>query len=164
MIRSARYTSNGSALRRHAQPLARDELEDVAGLDVFLAFDDRGFERFTREVAFEFQRKRRGRVDLTQLAHRRLLEALDDFVSPPARIAIGRVGVAVVGRDVGIGDDLDRFVDVIENDEFVVEPEQDVRNASIVLWRGRELFAFVIANGVIPGVSDQAAGECGEVG
>src|SRR4051812_38277006 len=39
---------------RHAQPLARDELEDITGFDVFLAFAHRVFKPFAGEVAGVF--------------------------------------------------------------------------------------------------------------
>jgi hypothetical protein len=52
------------------------------------------------EVALEVERQRGGRVDLAELARGRLLEALDDLVGPPARVAVGRLGVAALGGDV----------------------------------------------------------------
>src|SRR5437588_773258 len=72
-----------------AQPLAGDELEDVAGLDVLLPLPDRLLERRLGEVALVLQRQRLPRVDLPELARRRLLQPLHDVVDPPAGVLVG---------------------------------------------------------------------------
>ena len=71
-------------------------------------------------------------------------------------------GIAAGGQ-VGIGDHFDRLVDVIEDDQFVVKPEQQVGDVPIIFRRGCELLALVVSDRVVPGVSDQAAGECGKM-
>src|SRR3954452_10179506 len=59
----------------------------------------------------------------------------------------------------GIRHHLDRLVDVIEDDQLAVEAEQELGQLAIIERRLCELFALVIANGVVAGVADQAAGE-----
>jgi hypothetical protein len=53
---------------------------------------------------------------------------------------------------------------VIEDDELVIQPEKQVRDAAVVGRRGRELLALVVADRVVAGVADQAARERGQVG
>ena len=74
------------------------------------------------------------------------------------------LGPAVHGREAGVGDDLDGLVDVVEDDEVGVEAEEEVGEIAVVGGGGREFFGLVIADGVIAGVADQAAGERGEAG
>jgi hypothetical protein len=50
----------------HAQALAGDELEDVAGLDVLLALADGVLVLVARHVAVERERQRGARVDLAE--------------------------------------------------------------------------------------------------
>jgi hypothetical protein len=53
---------------------------------------------------------------------------------------------------------------VIEDHQFEIEAEKEIGKMAIILWRIVKFFAFVIADGVVAGVSDQAAGEIGQAG
>ena len=66
--------------------------------------------------------------------------------------------------EVGVGDDEDGFLDVVEDDEFVVDAEEEVGEVAIVCWGGGEFFGFEVADGVVGGVTDGAADEGGEDG
>ena len=85
------------------------------------------------------------------------MEAGDDGVDPAAGFAIG--GFDAGGADAGVGDDFDGFVDVIEDHEFAIEGEEEVGELAVVLGGRGEFFAFVISDGVIARVADEAAGE-----
>jgi hypothetical protein len=63
---------------------------------------------------------------------------------------------------LGVGDDFDRLVHVVEDDQLAVEAEGEVGQAAVVLGGGGELFAFVVADRVVTRVADEAAGESGE--
>ena len=63
---------------------------------------------------------------------------------------------------IGVGDDFDRLVDVIEDDQLVVEAEEQIGQLPVVRRGAGELLAFVIADRVVAGVADQAAGEGGQ--
>ncbi len=62
-----------------------------------------------------------------------------------------------------IGDHFDRLIHVIENHQFAVQPKQQIRQLPVILRRRGKFLPFVIANRVIPRVSDQSAGECGQI-
>ena len=65
---------------------------------------------------------------------------------------------------MGVGDDEDGFLDVVEDDELVVDAEEEVGEMAIVGWRGGEFFGLEVADGVVGGVTDSAADEGGEDG
>ena len=150
-------------LALHAKPLGGDELEDIAGLDVLLSLEHRRFELFAREITGEFQRQLLRRVDLPQLAHRGLAEPPHQFINAPAGVFVGDLDIGMPVQ-IGVGDDLDRLVDVIENDNLGVKPEQQIGQMPVVFGRVGEFFAFVISNRVIPGISHEPAGEIRKLG
>ena len=82
----------------------------------------------------------RGGIDLAQGGSRRLLEARDDLVDSPAGVAIGGFG-AGPAADLGVGDDFDRLIDVIEDDQFAVEAEEQIGQSAVVLGRGMGSFS-----------------------
>ena len=53
---------------------------------------------------------------------------------------------------------------MVEDDQLVVQPEEDVRYPAVVLRRSWQLLAFVVADRIVAGVADQSAGERGELG
>ncbi len=144
-----------------SKALAGDELEDIAGLDEFFSRPDHLLELIAGAVGGKFQGHGSGGVDLAEAGAGRLMEAGDDFVDPPAGIAIGRLDSG--GADLGVGDDLDGLIDMIEDHDLAVEGEEKIGELSVVEGRGGELFALVIADRVVAGVADEAAGEGGEM-
>ncbi len=102
-----------------------------------------------------------GGVDLAEGGTGWLLEAGDDRVDSAAGFAIG--GFDTCRAELGVGDDFDGFVDVIEDHEFAVEGEEEVGEFAVVLGGRGEFFGFVISDGVIARVTDEAAGEAREV-
>ena len=85
----------------------------------------------------------------------------DDGVNAGAGVG---VGVFDIVRHGGVRDDLDGFVDVVEDDKLAIESKEQIGQAAIIGRGGAEFFAFVVADHVVAGVTDPAAGEGGEIG
>ena len=104
-----------------------------------LPLRDGVLELLARHVAVELRASSgpRGSISPSALV-RRLLEAVDDLVDPPAGVAVGGSSASpLLRRQVGVGDDLDRLVDVVEDDQLAVQAEQQVRQPAVVLRRRR---------------------------
>ena len=136
-----------------AHALAGDELKNVAGLDVLLPLANGRLVLLASHAAGERKRQRRARIDFAELAGGWLLEALDQFVDAAAGIAIGGLGIGG-GFHIGVGDHFDRFVDMIEDDQLAIEAEENVGELAVIERGMGELVAFVIADEIVPGVTD----------
>ena len=149
-------------LAGHAQALARHKLEDVARTDVFLPRADGVFKLASGEVARVCKRQRRGGINFPQPAGRRLPKPRDDVVDTSAGIVI-RLLARVLRVDDRIGDDLNCLVDVVEDHQLVIEPEEDVRQMPVVGGRIEEFFALVIPYSVVAGIADKTSSESRQV-
>ena len=154
--------SNAAAVVLHLEPLARDDLEHVAGLDVFLAVPDYRFIGFARQVGLRPEGDGAVGVDVREReVGARRGQASDQLVYPPGRAVVGRLQVAA-GLDVGMGDHEDRLPDVIEQDHPVIEGERQVGEVPVV---GRGVGEVLgIADRVVSGVADRPAHESRQAG
>ncbi len=75
-------------------------------------------------------------------------------------IGIGQIGAGLI--DLGHGDDVDAFGDVVENDHLVIEGEGQVGDLAIV--RGDMGQMLAVADGVVSGVTDRSAIERRQLG
>ena len=169
MIRSARYTSNGSALLVHAQPLARHELEDVAGLDVLLALATTAcLELLAGQVAVERRASSgpRGSISPSLLVGG-CWRRVDDLVDPPARVAVGASSAcprrSSSPRRSALATTLIVLSTWSKMTSSPYRPKSRSGRRRSSFGGGGELLAFVVADRVVARVADQAAGERGEV-
>ncbi len=152
------------------EALGEDDLEDVAGLDVFLSGADGLFILGLGHVGGVGGAEFGGEVDGTEFEGERGLEVVDEGVDAGDGGVIGGAqelrteGGGLSGGDVGVGDDEDGFLDVVEDDGFVIEAEEEVGEVAIIGRAGGEFFGFEVADGVVAGVADGAADEGGEGG
>jgi hypothetical protein len=136
------------------QPLARDHLEHVAGVDVRDGLGDGVAEGLRREVAGELDALPR---PIARHARQR-----------PAQARVGGVDEGLRPRAVvGVAGDRRRHdvrlaAQVVEHEEHLGLDEAEVGHAELVGVRVRE--ALVEAHEVVGGVPDRAAPEGGQVG
>ena len=108
------------------EALAGDDLEDVAGLDVFLTVTDDLLVRLARQVRLWEQMDRAVGVDVGQFEVVALGgEPGDQFVGAVAGVLISGLRVNLWAK-VGVRDDQDRLADVVEDDHPVVKRERQV--------------------------------------
>ena len=72
-------------------------MENVAGLDVFTAFQDRVLEIFAGEVRGRFEGRSEGERDIGEgVLWGRLVESIDDILDPREGLLVGLFGGASV--------------------------------------------------------------------
>lgn len=103
----------------------------------------------------------RGVVALEQACSQRLAVTLDGgkpFVQTRDGIFVGVVGTCA-GCGEGEGDEIDDFLDVIEDGDAVEEVHADVGEGAIVLRSGRkgQFFRLGVADAVVANVTEPAA-------
>ena len=146
--------------RLDLEPLAEDDLEDVAGLDVLLALADDRLVLLAGEVGPGREPGRPVGVDVGQAElGAGLGEAGDQLVDPGAGPLV-RGPRRLARVEVGVRHDQDRLVDVVEDDHPVVEGEREVGQAAVVGRGVRQVLD--VADRVVAGVADRPPREPGE--
>ena len=144
----------------HFESLARDDLEDVARLDVLLAMPDDGLVLAAGEIGSDFQRHRGVRGDV---AHAQVGtaagEAGDQLVDAIASRLVGRLWVRR-RTDVGLRNDQDRLADVVEQDHAIVEGEREIGQSAIVVGDIGQVLG--VAHRIVRRIADSPAGESRE--
>ena len=129
-----------------------------------LAGDDRSRSRPAVEVGWVSARTRGRQVDLAD-AQRvgRASRRSHQIVDAGAGLVVGARGRCRV-VDVGMGDDRMVLRTWSKTTMRVVEPKQQIGQAAVVGRGVGEFLAFDVADGVVAGVADPAAGEGGQAG
>jgi len=84
-----------------------------------------------------------------------VIEALGQLLDAQAGLAVGCLDVAI---EAAVGDDLDRVLDVVEDEQGVDEHEERLGQAQRIV--GGHLYARLeVADGVVGEEADGAAGE-----
>ncbi len=140
--------------------MPEDDLEDVALADVGFGLFDHRVVLFARGVAGHGGVL--GGFNTRDATQRQGLGVLLDLLGQRIEGFEG-LGVdgqwIVVGADEGELDEVDELVDMIEDDEFVVEPEGQIGQVAIV---GRGVFEaefgrLGVADRIVPGVAEPSA-------
>ena len=152
-------------MQGHFQPLAEDDLEDVAGVDVLDALADGRLEIGLGEVRAVRQRHVAFGADVERLQQDRdrlpAGKLLDQLVDAAARrlVGLGRGNARLV--QPGHRHHHDGLGDVVEHDHLVVEGEGHVGHLAVV---GRGMGQVLeVADRVVAGVSDRTATEGGQL-
>ena len=147
---------DGRVSRRDFEALRRDDLEDVAGADVFL----HGLGHFDVLVARHVDGGLE-RLDVVEDGEETAGDGADEagfeFLDLGDGFVISAVGVGGIG-DVRVGDDFDAAFEMVEDEERVGDEEVGVGDVEVVLFgaldRGLEL-----RDGLEAEVADGAAGK-----
>ena len=138
------------------EPLRQNDLEYVAGRDVFLTLLDRREVVGLIEVRLEVDLFRAARNDIVVNLRLRRAKLVDNEVDGLDRLLVGRGDVGAL-LDVGVADDLDRVEDVVEKNDRVEEHEAHIRQAERTLRPVRQILD--VAHDVVGEVADGSADE-----
>jgi len=140
--------------KRHRQALRRDHLKYVAGADVFLRRLDQRLVLLARETRLEVGFLECFRIEYLRIAGAGAAQAKRQFVESAqcARISLR------LSR-VGVHDQVEAPLEVVEHGDFVAQHQQHVRDAELVGPVPARQFRLDIADRLEAEVTDQAAAE-----
>ena len=141
----------------NGEPLAGNDLEDIAGLDVLLTMPHNRFISRSGEIRPRLERDRRFRVDVAQPKVRAgRSQAIDQFVNAVARSFIGGLGVGS-WPDVRLRHHEDRLADMIENHHPIIKRKRKIRQAAIIRRRVRQILG--VAHRIVRSVAHRPTRE-----
>ncbi len=154
----------GSRGGRRLQALRKNHLKNVAGLDVFLCREDGLLVLLFRRIGGERRPHLFGQVHRGHFKRDRLIECGDDAIDAGHRVGINLLVRPPIPRPacVGVGDDEDGFLDVVEDDEVVVDAEEEVGEVAVVARGVGKFFGLEVADGVVCREAHGTAGKAGE--
>ena len=150
----------GGAWVSNLEPLAGHDLKDVAGPDVLLAVPHDLLVFLAREVGARLERDRSLGVDIAQLEFRSgSRQPRDQLVDAVGRRLVGFPWVGA-GFEMRLGHHEHGLANVVEEDHAVEERKREVGQAPVVARDVGQVFG--VADRVVGGVADGAAGEPGQ--
>ena len=143
---------------RHAEPLRKDDLEDIAGADIFLGAAHGVLEAFAGKPGNEIAFVERLRIERLRIARTGMTQAEGQLVEPAAGL---RVGLRL--RRIGMHDQVQATLEVVEHRDFLAEHEQGIGRAELVGLVVHGEARFDPADRLEAEIADQATRECRHV-
>ncbi len=144
---------------RHAHALAEHHLERIAGADVVLHLLDRGDEALAGEAADEVGFVQRRRLQCLRIRRAAVAQAMGERIQP----AVGaRPGLR--RTRVGVDDEVEPPLEVVEHRQLVAEHQQDVGRAQFVGPGVGAQARLDVLDAFEAEPADQAAGEARQSG